>query len=84
MTEINEAEDDEDAESASENIGDVADGVVRTNAWNSTSWVDANWGGRWVGRGADKDKRCIASVLKLIQICKWKSGQKGNGERTSR
>lgn len=82
MTEIDEAEDDEGAKSASENIGDVADGAVRTNAWNPTFWVDANWGGRWVDRGADEENGCI--VLKLIQICKWKSGQKGNEERTSR
>jgi hypothetical protein len=59
-----EQEENQNTERASEDICNVADGIFKANAWDSTLWVDSHRGGCCIGRGADKKRRCM--VLKLF------------------
>ena len=64
ITAIDKPEDNNGTETTSEDIGDVAYGIFKADAWDTTRWIDPHWGGCCVGRAADKKSRCV--VLKLF------------------
>lgn len=73
-----EQEENQNTERASEDIGNVADGIFKANAWDSTLWVDSHRGGCCIGRGADKKRRCM--VLKLfLWVNGWDTRRIKNG-----
>jgi len=64
VTAIDKPEDNNATETTSEDIGDVANGILKADAWDATRWIDSHRGGCCVGRAADKESRCV--VLKLF------------------
>jgi hypothetical protein len=64
VTVIDKEEDDNNTETTGEDIGDVADGIFKANAWDTAHWIDSYWSGCCIGRVADKKSRCM--VLKLF------------------
>ena len=63
VTAIDEQQGDDNAESASDDIGDVADGVLSAGAWDATFWIDAHGRGLCVERCTKEGGR--GSMLKL-------------------
>jgi hypothetical protein len=68
VTVIDKEEDDSDTETTGEDIGDVADGIFKANAWDTAHWIDSYWGGCCIGRAADKKSRCMVLKLAIKEI----------------
>jgi hypothetical protein len=64
VTAIDKPDGNKDAETTSEDIGDVSNGALKANAWDATHGIDSYWSGCCICRAADKKKRCV--VLKLF------------------
>ena len=66
VTANDKPDDDKDTEPASEDVGNVANGVLKASAWDAAQWIDSYRSGCCVCRAADEKSRCI--VLKLFCV----------------
>ena len=82
VTAIDEPKGDDNAESASDDIGDVANGITRACARDATFWIDAHGRGRWVKGCTEEGGR--GSMLKLYVCVGNRYVDMKKGKRTSR
>jgi len=68
VTAIDKPEDNNATETTSEDIGDVANGILKADSWDATRWIDSHRGGCCVGRAADKESRRIVLKLAIKEI----------------
>jgi hypothetical protein len=68
VTAIDEPKGDDDAESASDDIGDVANGVFRACSWDTTLWIDAYGRGCCVERCTEEGGRGIMLKLAIKKV----------------